>query len=53
MTFGRTLTAFAVCGAIAAGAAAATFSPARAFTGEKLAADAKITLTEARKLLVE
>jgi uncharacterized membrane protein YkoI len=53
MTFGKTLTAFAVCGAIAAGAAATTLSPARAFTGEKLAADAKITLTEARAIALK
>ena len=36
MTFGKTLTALVVCGAIATGAAT-TLSPARAFTGEKLA----------------
>ncbi len=34
MTFSRILTAIALCGAIAAGAAATIASPARAFTGE-------------------
>ena len=53
MTFGKTFTAFAVCGAIAAGAAATNLSPARAFTGEKLAVDAKVTLTEARTIALE
>lgn len=51
MAFGKNLTAFAVCGAIATGAA--TFSPAQAFTGEKLAVDAKITLTEARAIALK
>jgi uncharacterized membrane protein YkoI len=52
MTFGKTLTAFAVCGAIAAGTAA-TLSPARAFTGEELAAEAKITISEARAIALK
>jgi uncharacterized membrane protein YkoI len=53
MTFSRTLSAIAVCGAIAAGAAATVPSPARAFTGEGLAAEAQITLTEARDIALK
>jgi uncharacterized membrane protein YkoI len=53
MTFGKTLTAIVVCGAIATGAVATTFSPARAFTGEELAAQAKITLAEARAIALK
>ena len=54
MTFGKTLTASTVCGAIAAGAvAAATLSSARAFTGEEFAAEAKLTLTEARAIALK
>jgi uncharacterized membrane protein YkoI len=53
MTISRTLTAVAVCGAIAAGAAATIASPARAYTGEGLAAEAKITLTEARAIALK
>ncbi|HWF96667.1 MAG TPA: PepSY domain-containing protein [Xanthobacteraceae bacterium] len=52
MTFSRTLAATAVCGAIAVGAATIP-SPARAFTGEALAAEAKITLTEARAIALK
>jgi uncharacterized membrane protein YkoI len=52
MTFGKTLTAFAVCGAITAGTVA-TLSPARAFTGEELAAEAKITISEARAIALK
>jgi uncharacterized membrane protein YkoI len=52
MRFGKTLTAIIVCGTIAAGAAA-TFSPALALTGEKLAADAKLTLDEARAIALK
>ncbi len=50
MTFSKTLTAIVVCGAIAA---ATTFSPARAFTGEELAAEAKISLAEARAIALK
>src|SRR6202140_4873539 len=53
MTFGKTLTAFVVCGAITSGAVAPALSPAQAFTGEKLAAEAKITLTEARAIALK
>jgi uncharacterized membrane protein YkoI len=53
MTFGKTLTALMVCGAIATGAVATTLSPAQAFTGEKLAAEAKITLAEARAIALK
>jgi uncharacterized membrane protein YkoI len=53
MTFGKKLTAIVVCGAIATGAAAATFSPARAFTGEELAPQAKLTLDEARAIALK
>jgi len=53
MTFGKTLTAFVVCGAVAAGAVAPTLSPALAFTGEKLTAEAKITLAEARAIALK
>ena len=53
MTIGRTLRAIALCGAIAAGAAAPALSPAQAFTGEKLATEAKITLDEARAIALK
>ena len=53
MTFSRTLSAIAVCGAIATGTAATVPSPARAFTGEGLAAEAQITLTEARAIALK
>ena len=53
MTFSRTLTAIAVCGAIAIGTAATVPSPARAFTGEGLAAEAQITLSEARAIALK
>jgi uncharacterized membrane protein YkoI len=53
MTFGKTLTAIVVCGAIAAGALAPTLSRAWAFTGEELAAEAKITLAEARAIALK
>jgi len=53
MTFGKTLTALVVCGAIATGTVATTLSPARAFTGEELAAGAKITLAEARAMALK
>ena len=53
MTFSRTLTAIALCGAIATGAAATIASPARAYTGEGLAAEAKITLIEARAIALK
>jgi uncharacterized membrane protein YkoI len=49
MTFGRIFTAIVICGAIMAGVR----SPAQAFTGEKLAADAKITLAEARDIALK
>jgi uncharacterized membrane protein YkoI len=48
MTFGKTFTAFAVCGAITAGALVSVLSQAWAFTGERLAGDAKVSLAEAR-----
>jgi uncharacterized membrane protein YkoI len=53
MKFRKTLTAFALCGAIAAGAAATVLSPAQAFTGEKLAGEAKISLEEARAIALK
>jgi uncharacterized membrane protein YkoI len=53
MTFGKKLTAIMLCGAITAGAAAATLSPARAFTGEELAAQAKLSLDEARAIALK
>jgi uncharacterized membrane protein YkoI len=53
MTFGKTLTALAVCGAITAGALVPAFSQAWAFTGEKLAGEAKITLAEARDIALK
>jgi uncharacterized membrane protein YkoI len=52
MRFGKTFTALAVCAAIAAGAVA-PLSPARAFTGEELAAQAKLTLAEARAIALK
>jgi len=51
MTFGKSLMAIMVCGAIATGAV--TLPPAQAFTGEKFAAEAKITLTEARAIALK
>ena len=39
-------------GAIATSAATTIFSPARAFTGEELAAEAKIDLAEARAIAI-
>jgi uncharacterized membrane protein YkoI len=53
MTFGKTLTAIMVCGAIATGALAPALSTAHAFTGEKLAAEAKLTLAEARAIALK
>ena len=53
MAFGKTFTTIVVCGAIATGALAPTFSSALAFTGEKLAGDATITLTEARAIALK
>jgi uncharacterized membrane protein YkoI len=53
MTFGKTLTTLVVCGAIATGALAPALSQAWAFTGEKLAGDAKITLAEARDIALK
>jgi uncharacterized membrane protein YkoI len=53
MTFSKTLTAIVVCGAIVAGAAATSLSPAQAFTGEQFAADAKITLAEAHAIALK
>jgi uncharacterized membrane protein YkoI len=49
MKLGKTLTALAACGAITTGA----LSPAWAFTGEKLAGDAVITLAEARAIALK
>jgi uncharacterized membrane protein YkoI len=53
MTFGKTLTAIAVCGALVTGAVAPTLSRAWAFTGEELAAQAKISLAEARAIALK
>jgi uncharacterized membrane protein YkoI len=53
MTFGKTLTALVVCGAIGAGTLAPAISSAWAFTGEKLAGEAKITLAEARDIALK
>jgi uncharacterized membrane protein YkoI len=53
MAFGKTFTAIAVCAVMAVGAAATTSSTARAFTGEQLAAEAKITLAEARAIALK
>jgi uncharacterized membrane protein YkoI len=53
MTFSNSLTAIAVCGAIASGAVATTLFPARAFTGEEFAAEARITLPEARAIALK
>jgi uncharacterized membrane protein YkoI len=53
MTFGKTLTTLVVCGAIATGALAPALSQAWAFTGEKLAGEAKITLEEARDIALK
>ena len=53
MTFSKALTAIVVCGTIATGVAATTPSPARAFTGEELAGQAKITLDEARAIALK
>jgi len=53
MTFGKTLTTLVACGAIAAGALAPALSQAWAFTGEKLAGDAKITLAQARDIALK
>jgi uncharacterized membrane protein YkoI len=52
MAFGKTLTAIIACSAIAGGAAATTFS-ARAFTGEELSGQAKISLAEARDIALK
>jgi uncharacterized membrane protein YkoI len=52
VTFRKALRAIMVCGAIAA-TAAATFSPARAFTSEELAGEAKISLAEARAIALK
>ena|ERR1700704_5527515 len=53
MTFDKTLTAILLCSAIAAGAVATTLAPARAFTGEELAAQAKISLDDARAIALK
>jgi uncharacterized membrane protein YkoI len=53
MTFSKTLTVLVVCGAITAGALAPALSQAWAFTGEKLAAEATITLAEARDIALK
>ena len=53
MTFGKKLTAIVLCGTIATGAAASTLSQAWAFTGEELAAQAKLTLAEARAIALK
>jgi uncharacterized membrane protein YkoI len=49
MTLGKTLTALVVCSAVASG----SLSRAWAFTGEKLARDATITLAEARDIALK
>jgi uncharacterized membrane protein YkoI len=53
VTISKALTATVVCGIIAATTAAASFSTARAFTGEELAAEAKISLAEARAIALK
>jgi hypothetical protein len=53
MTFNKALRATMVYGVIAATAAATASSPARAFTGEELAAEAKIGLAEARGIALK
>jgi uncharacterized membrane protein YkoI len=53
MILRKTLTALTVCGAIAAGALAPALSEAWAFTGEKLAGGAKVTLAEARDIALK
>jgi uncharacterized membrane protein YkoI len=53
MTISRTFMAIVACGAIATGAATAISSPARAFSGEELAKDAKISLEEARTIALK
>jgi uncharacterized membrane protein YkoI len=53
MTFGKKLTAIVLCGTIATGAAASTLSQAWAFTGKELAAQAKLTLDEARAIALK
>jgi uncharacterized membrane protein YkoI len=53
MTFGKALTALVVCGAISAAALAPALSSAWAFTGEKLAGEAKITLAQARDIALK
>jgi uncharacterized membrane protein YkoI len=52
MTPGKTLTAIIVCAAIAGSSMATAFS-ARAFTGEELSAQAKISLSEARDIALK
>jgi uncharacterized membrane protein YkoI len=53
MTISRTFMAIVACGTIATGAATAVSSPARAFSGEELAAEAKIGLDEARAIALK
>jgi uncharacterized membrane protein YkoI len=53
MTFGKNLTAIVVCGGIVIGAVAPIFSSARAFTGEELAPQARISLAEARAIALK
>jgi uncharacterized membrane protein YkoI len=53
MTISRTFMAIVACGSIATGAAAAISSPARAFSGEELAGEAKISLDEARAIALK
>jgi uncharacterized membrane protein YkoI len=50
MTLSRTFMTIMACAAIATSAATTITSPARAFTGEELAAEAKISLAEARAI---
>jgi uncharacterized membrane protein YkoI len=50
MTISRTFMAIVACGTIATGAATA---PARAFSGEELASEAKISLDEARAIALK
>jgi uncharacterized membrane protein YkoI len=51
MTISRTFMAMVACGAIATGAAIS--SSARAFSGEELASEAKISLDEARAIALK
>ena len=53
MTFSKIMATIVVCGVMATGAAAIGVSTARAFTGEGLAKDATINLSEARAIALK